>query len=104
MTISLPGANSAPSNYIHGDSLEGWWSIRNIMSGTGNLVIPDEQRPWHALDYGNIANYVYGHYLKAVSGCSQPLASNTLTRAAGSFVARSLDPDGCLARFVAAMK
>ena len=27
------------------------------MDGTGGLTLPDVQRPWRALDFGNIANY-----------------------------------------------
>ncbi len=45
---------------VHGDSLQGWWSYRNQMTGTGGLTIPDHLRPWRALDFGNVANYVFG--------------------------------------------
>jgi len=45
---------------VHGDSLQGWWSFRNQMTGTGGLTIPDHQRPWRAIDFGNNANYVFG--------------------------------------------
>jgi len=45
-----------PYTDVHGDTLQGWWSIRQQMSGTGGLTIPDHLRPWRALDYGNIAN------------------------------------------------
>jgi len=49
-----------PYTDVSGDSLQGWWSIRVQMSGTGGLTIPDYLRPWRALDFGNIANYEFG--------------------------------------------
>ena len=49
-----------PYGDVRGDSLQGWWSYRNQMTGTGGLVIPDYNRPWRAIDYGNNANYVFG--------------------------------------------
>jgi len=57
-----PPARGAMWDFESGaaDSLQGWWSIRNQMSGTGGLTIPDYQRPWRALDFGNIANYEFG--------------------------------------------
>jgi len=49
-----------PYTDVHGDSLQGWWSYRNQMTGTGGLTIADHDRPWRALDWGNNANYVFG--------------------------------------------
>jgi len=49
-----------PYTDVHGDSLQGWWSYRNQMNGTGGLTIEDHNRPWRALDWGNNANYVFG--------------------------------------------
>lgn len=46
---------------VGGDSLQGWWSVRNQMSGTGGLTIPDHLRPWRALDFGNLANHVFAN-------------------------------------------
>src|SRR5215831_10454997 len=43
---------------VHGDSLFGWWPIRNIMNGTGGLTLNDDQRPWWAVDIGNNANEI----------------------------------------------
>jgi hypothetical protein len=43
--------------YLHGDSLQGWWPDRSIMSGSGGFTIPDWQRPWWAIDIGNKASY-----------------------------------------------
>jgi hypothetical protein len=40
------------------DSLHGWWPIRRQYNSTGGLTLTDDQRPWWALDHGNIANYV----------------------------------------------
>ncbi len=51
-----------PYGDVHGDTLQGWWSVRNIMSGTGGLTIPDYNRPWRALDYGNDVNYAFGRH------------------------------------------
>ncbi len=45
---------------VHSDSLQGWWSIRDQMSGTGGLTITDFNRPWRALDFGNQINYAFG--------------------------------------------
>jgi hypothetical protein len=56
-----------PYTDVHGDSLQGWWSIRQQMSGTGGLTIPDHLRPWRALDYGNIANHGVGNHTAAAS-------------------------------------
>ena len=38
-----------PYTDVHGDSLQGWWSYRNQMTGTGGLTIDDHSRPWRAL-------------------------------------------------------
>ena len=44
--------------YLHGDSAQGWFPYRVNMTGTGGLTLPDVQRPWRAIDYGNsAANY-----------------------------------------------
>src|SRR3989442_8293666 len=43
---------------IHGDSLQGWWPVRNLYTSTGNLTLPDDQRPWWAVDIGNQISYV----------------------------------------------
>jgi hypothetical protein len=62
-----PGVND-PTNALWGwdntvgsqapDSLEGWLPIRRQYNSTGGLVLPDDQRPWWAIDHGNLANYV----------------------------------------------
>ena len=44
-------------SYLHGDSAQGWFPYREDMTGTGGLTLPDVQRPWRAIDYGNGANY-----------------------------------------------
>ena len=44
-------------SYIKGDSLQGWWPDRAIMTGTGGLTSPDWNRPWWAIDIGNKANF-----------------------------------------------
>ncbi len=44
--------------YPNGDSLQGWTPVRNQMSGTGGITIPDYQRPWRCVDYGNEASAV----------------------------------------------
>ena len=38
------------------DSLHGWWPVRRQYNSTGGLTLTDDQRPWWALDHGNIAN------------------------------------------------
>src|SRR5262245_23369319 len=63
----LPGLND-PGNARWGwdntagtqsaDSLMGWWPIREPYGATGGLTLTDDQRPWWALDHGNIGNYV----------------------------------------------
>lgn len=42
---------------VHGDSLQGWWPLSNVWTSTGGLTLTDDQRPWWALDFGNMANY-----------------------------------------------
>src|SRR5262245_5953238 len=62
-----PGTNS-PGNTVWDwdnsvglqapDSLQGWWPTRENYIFTGGLTVTDDQRPWWALDHGNIGNYV----------------------------------------------
>src|SRR6516225_5123112 len=40
------------------DSLHGWWPIRRQYNSAGGLTLTDDQRPWWAIDHGNIGNYV----------------------------------------------
>src|SRR5262245_23972697 len=47
------------------DSLWGWWPIHRQWVGTGGLTLPDNQRPWHCLDHGNIGNYVISQNVSA---------------------------------------
>jgi hypothetical protein len=63
----LPGVNAA-TNAFWGwdnsvgiqaaDSLNGWWPIRRQYNKSGGLTLTDDQRPWWAIDHGNLANYV----------------------------------------------
>jgi len=45
-----------PDQYIGGDSLSGWWTIRNQHTNASGAVRTDENRPWWAVAYGNIVN------------------------------------------------
>jgi hypothetical protein len=47
------------------DSLHGWWPIRRQYNSTGGLTLTDDQRPWWALDHGNIGNYIIGQQTSA---------------------------------------
>ncbi|HEY6195699.1 MAG TPA: FlgD immunoglobulin-like domain containing protein [Candidatus Eisenbacteria bacterium] len=40
------------------DSLQGWWPLHRQYNSTGGLTLTDDNRPWWALDHGNIGNYV----------------------------------------------
>ena len=40
------------------DSLHGWWPTHRQYNSTGGLTLVDSDRPWWALDHGNIGNYV----------------------------------------------
>src|SRR5262252_6423548 len=40
------------------DSLQGWWPLHRQYNSTGGLTLTDDQRPWWAVDHGNIINYV----------------------------------------------
>jgi hypothetical protein len=40
------------------DSLHGWWPIHRQYNSTGGLTLVDSDRPWWAIDHGNIGNYV----------------------------------------------
>jgi hypothetical protein len=42
---------------VHGDSLQGWWPLINLYASTGGQTRTDRNRPWWALDFGNMANY-----------------------------------------------
>ena len=48
-----------PYTDVHGDSLQGWWSVRSDYT-TSRGTLPDYNRPWRALDYGNEVNYSFG--------------------------------------------
>ncbi len=39
------------------DSLAGWWPDLRLYTSTAGYTRPDVQRPWWALDMGNVANY-----------------------------------------------
>lgn len=43
---------------VHGDSLQGWWPFRRAHTNFSGATLTDEQRPWWAVEYGNVANYV----------------------------------------------
>ena len=43
---------------VHGDSLQGWWPMRQLYSSFFITNLPDDQRPWHAIDIGNSISYV----------------------------------------------
>ncbi|HTM57340.1 MAG TPA: FlgD immunoglobulin-like domain containing protein [Candidatus Udaeobacter sp.] len=47
-------------NPVHGDSLQGWWPVRQYQQRAGGTTQynPDYNRPWWAAQFGNIANYV----------------------------------------------
>jgi len=70
----LPGLN-IPGNTMWGwdnsvgiqaaDSLQGWWPVRRQYNSTGGLTLTDDQRPWWAIDHGNLANYVLSQQLAA---------------------------------------
>lgn len=40
------------------DSLQGWWPLHRQYNSAGGLTLTDDNRPWWAIDHGNIANYV----------------------------------------------
>jgi hypothetical protein len=43
---------------VRGDSLQGWWPLINLYASGGGQTRTDRNRPWWALDFGNMANYV----------------------------------------------
>lgn len=45
-------------NPVHGDSLQGWWPVRHLYTGTGGQTRTDITRPWWAIDIGNQISYV----------------------------------------------
>jgi len=47
------------------DSLMGWWPFHRQYNSTGGLTLTDDQRPWWALDHGNIGNYVISQQASA---------------------------------------
>ena len=40
------------------DSLQGWWPYQREYNLTGGIALTDDQRPWWAIDTGNVGNYV----------------------------------------------
>jgi hypothetical protein len=63
----LPGVNVATNAFWDwdnsvgiqaADSLQGWWPLHRQYNSTGGLTLTDDNRPWWALDHGNIGNYV----------------------------------------------
>jgi len=47
------------------DSLHGWWPLHRQYNSAGGLTLTDDQRPWWALDHGNLGNYVISQQLSA---------------------------------------
>jgi len=47
------------------DSLQGWWPVHRQYNSTGGLTLTDDQRPWWAIDHGNIGNYVISQQASA---------------------------------------
>jgi len=47
------------------DSLMGWWPVHRQYNSAGGLTLTDDQRPWWALDHGNIGNYVISQQTSA---------------------------------------
>jgi hypothetical protein len=43
---------------VHGDSLQGWWPMRHNYISFFIANLPDDERPWHAIDIGNSISYV----------------------------------------------
>jgi flagellar hook capping protein FlgD len=43
---------------VHADSLQGWWPMRHKYTSFFIANLPDDQRPWHAIDIGNSISYV----------------------------------------------
>ena len=43
---------------VHGDSLQGWWPMRHLYTSFFVANLADDQRPWHAIDTGNMISYV----------------------------------------------
>ncbi len=72
---------------VHGDSLQGWFPARRRYTTTGGITLPDDQRPWWAIDVGNQINYVgksgpagaYGQKRTVgVIGCWHPDPGNVI--------------------------
>src|SRR5689334_22910891 len=57
-----PGVNSDGlwtwDSPVHGDSLDGWWSVRVPHFNASGAVKADVNRPWWAIESGNIVNQV----------------------------------------------
>ncbi len=63
----FPGTNDATNAFWDwdnsvgiqaADSLQGWWPLHRQYNSAGGLTLTDDNRPWWAIDHGNIANYV----------------------------------------------
>lgn len=57
-SVNDNGTWSFESNqFVNGDSLSGWWMIRQQHNNASGAVLTDENRPWWAVAYGNILNF-----------------------------------------------
>ena len=59
--VPVPNADTGYWDWdhpVHGDSLQGWWPVRNCYTSFFIANLPDDQRPWHAIDIGNSISYV----------------------------------------------
>jgi FlgD Ig-like domain len=45
-------------NPVHGDSLQGWWPVRVLQQNNSGATLTDNNRPWWAVEFGNMSNYV----------------------------------------------
>jgi hypothetical protein len=74
---------------VHGDSLQGWWPERHLYNSFFIANLPDDQRPWHAIDIGNAISYVinqgppYRRTRGVTSAWHVDAGANALTRDPG---------------------
>jgi hypothetical protein len=66
--VPRPGPNTSSQNNtnglwtfdhpVHGDSLQGWWPVREPHTNVSGPTLPDVKRAWWAAEVGNQADYV----------------------------------------------
>ena len=59
-------------NPVNGDSLQGWWPVREPHTNASGATLADINRPWWACESGNMASYVLNEQHSLISDFGTP--------------------------------